>query len=170
MAQRDLTSALGRLLSDRRVRELHRRDANTAARELDLRASDLAAFAALDPAGLDEQAAALLQKRFYEIAHLLPQTIARLGENAYARFLEYAESTWPEGHRRHWLDALGFGRHLRLARAPELCRAELQRVAFIAEERKLSIALVREGHALPALQILYRRKGEPKRLGIKLGP
>lgn len=170
MAQRELTSALGRLLSDRRLRALHRHDAPAAARELDLRAADCAAFAALDPAQLDEQADALLQKRFYEVAQLLPQTIARLNATAYARFLDYAGQAWPEGHRRHWLDALGFGAHLRKARAPELCRAELHRVAFIAEERRFSIAFVRENSALPKLQILYRRNGEPRRLGIKLGP
>ena len=44
MAQRELTSALGRLLSDRRLRALHRNDAPAAARELDLRAADCAAW------------------------------------------------------------------------------------------------------------------------------
>ncbi len=170
MAQRDLTSALGLLLSDRALRELRAHDPQAAARKLNLRAADLAAFAALDPAGLEEQAAALLQKRFYEVAQLLPQTCARLGEKAYARFLAYAEHAWPTGHLRHWLDVVGFGDHLRKARAPELCRAEYNRVAFVTADRRLLIALVRENSALPSLQILYRRKGEPRQMGIKLGP
>ena len=170
MAHRDLTSALGLLLSDRALREMRARDAAAAARKLNLRAEDIAAFAALDMAGLEEQAAALLQKRFYEVAQLLPQTCARLGGNAYTRFLEYAEQAWPAGHRRHWLDAVGFGDHLRKARAPELCRSEYNRVAFVTEERRLFVALVRENSALPSLQILYRRKGEPRQVGIKLGP
>jgi len=64
----DLTTALGRLLTTPDLRRQHARSAVDVARTLPLRASDMEAFAALDPAALEAQAE-LLQRRHRGMRH-----------------------------------------------------------------------------------------------------
>ncbi len=97
----DLTTALARLLSDARLRREYTLDATALARRLDVDENHLEGFLGLDRHGLEIQAEALIAKRYHEVATMLPETIARQGEAAREKFFEYAQSTWPAGHRRH---------------------------------------------------------------------
>ena len=106
----ELTNALGRLLSDRSLREIFRRDPQEAARRLDLDPQDGEALRSVDAAGLDAQAQTLLNKRCWEVSRLIPRTFKTLGNDARRRFLDFAESYWPVGHKKHVDDALGFCR------------------------------------------------------------
>ncbi len=159
----DLTTALGRLLSDPALRREHARDPEALARHLNVDAAHLDSFLGLDRDGLEVQAEALIAKRFHEAACLLPETTARLGETARALFFEFAKGTWPTGHRRHLEDAVAFGRFLRRRGGPGPSDAEFNRLRFALERRWLALHLVwRFPHGArhrAALQLLHRRRG-----------
>ena len=163
----DLTTALGRLLSDAALRREHARDPEALARRLDVDAAHLAAFLGLDRDGLEIQAEALIAKRFHEASELLPETTARLGGTARARFFELAETSWPTGHRRHLADAVAFCGHLARGDGAGPCPAEHNRLRFVLERRRLAAYFVRRwpdgGRGRAALQILRR----PSRGGVR---
>lgn len=79
----DRAAALARLLTEAPLRGLLRRDPGEAARRLDV---ERAWLDALDPEGLDAQAETLLDKRWGELARLLPRTLAGLGAEARGLF------------------------------------------------------------------------------------
>jgi hypothetical protein len=165
----DLTTVLGRLLSDPALRATLRRDPEAAARALD---ADPATLAAVDSDGLEQQAETLLEKRFHEVGKLLPRTVAALGPDAERRFREHAAGFWPEGHRRHAEDASAFGRWLQGRRLPH-SRSELNRHRFALGARRFSLGFVNDawvgGRSRRALQILYRRRGVVRSLALYLG-
>ncbi len=158
----DLTTALGRLLSDAALRREHVRDPRALARRLEVDAAHLAAFLGLDRDGLEIQAETLIAKRFHEVAGMLPETTARLGATARARFFEFAETAWPTGHRRHLADAVAFCRFLARRGGPRPCDAEFNRLGFALDRRWLALHLVRRypnpARHRAALQILFRRR------------
>jgi len=163
----DLTTALARLLSDSGLRRDFTRDANEVARRLDVDENDLEGFLGLDRDGLEIQAAALIGKRYHEAAAMLPETIARQGEAARDRFFEFAETSWPRGHRRHLEDAVAFCRFLMERDGPEPSRAEWNRLQFLLRNRRLALHVVwRHPYRLrhrPTLQLLTRRRdGRPR--------
>ena len=82
MSTPDLTWGLAQLLSNPRLRDLFARDADEAARRLGLVGTDTAAFRAMSAHQVNAQAQALIDKRFREVAKLLPRTMARLGADA----------------------------------------------------------------------------------------
>ena len=151
----DLTTVLGRLLSDPHLRAEWRRDPEAAARGLDVDP------AAIDVDGLEHQAETLVEKRFHEVAKLLPRTMAALGGDAARLFREHAARFWHEGHRRHGEDASAFGRWLADRRLPH-SPAELHRLRFLLAGRRFSAAFVPDawvgGRSRRALHVLYRRR------------
>jgi hypothetical protein len=165
----DAATVLGRLLADPAARAMLRRDPLLAAGALD---ADPALLESLDLDGLEEQARGLVEKRFHEVAKLLPWTVAGLGPEAPAVFARHAAAFWPEGHRRHALDAESFARFLE-SRSLPLCRSEVNRLRFGMGGSRFGIrwvsdALV-EGRSRRALQILYRRRGAVRSLALYLG-
>jgi glucan biosynthesis protein len=104
----DLTTAIGRLLSDAGLRTVFRGSPNVAAEMINLDTKDVAMFIQLDISQIEDQAATLLNKRWNEVRSLIPKTVQDLGEEAHDLFMFYANQNWPEGHRRHPLDAFQF--------------------------------------------------------------
>jgi hypothetical protein len=155
----DLITALGQLLADRHLRDAFERDPDTVALRLRVKAQDRALFSRLDPHELEVQARTLLRKRLHEVRQLLPMTARHLASTFNAAFLEYAETRWPQGHRRHLLDACDFSRHLE-RRGLVVCRSEANRARFEAARARLRIGLVPNppvrGGPSTALQVLYR--------------
>jgi hypothetical protein len=160
----DFTAALGQLLVDSRLRQEFSRDPTAAVRRLGVRAADRDALAALDPAGIEAQAATLLDKRLHQARQLLPRTFARLNLAGEASFLEYAVTRWPTGTSRHLDDAVGFCRHLLARGAAAVCHAELNYLRFVRGHRRFGLHLVHDPPvaARPrwALQALYRWRHE----------
>ncbi len=169
MSDRDFTTALARLLTDRSLLESYRVDARETAERLSVRPSDVDAFLSLDAADLEAQAETLVRKRFHEVAGMIPETITGLGGREEARhaFEEYAATRWPGGHRRHLADAVAFCAHLLGQERRTVCRAEYHRLRFVLCRRRFAIHLVRDlvvdGRARPALQILYGARGDSPR-------
>jgi hypothetical protein len=165
----DAVTVLGRLLADSGLRAELRRDPEALARTLE---ADPAELRALDPAGLEAQAATLIEKRFHEAGKLLPATMAGLGDEARPLFREHAERIWPQGHRRHAEDAAAFGRFLEARKLPR-CRSELSRLRFALGRRRFVLAFVPDawagGRRRWALQILFRRRGALRSLAFYLG-
>lgn len=168
MSTPDFTSALARLLSDQRLRDLFVRDADEAARRLGLVDADAAAFRVLPARQVNVQAQALIDKRFREVQKLLPRTIARMGTAARSQFAEYASAYWPRGHRRHLEDAYRFGRYLLDKANDSLSRREWNRHSFLFTGARLQFRCWREPMDDPcrrvAAQVLWRgRKGNRAR-------
>lgn len=101
-------TAIATLLSDRDLREQFRNSPQAIAEHLGLAGAELELVARLDPAGLEQQAETLLNKRWHEVQKLLPMTLSSLGSEAAELYRFYAQQQWPQGHRRHLLDAAGF--------------------------------------------------------------
>jgi hypothetical protein len=165
----DLTTVLGRLLSDPSLRAAWRRDPEATARRLD---AEPETAAALDAVDLEHQAETLVEKRFHEVSRLLPRTLAILGGGAAAAFREHAAGFWPEGHRRHAEDASAFGRMLEQRRLPH-SPSELHRLRFMLAGRRFSAAFVPDawvgGRPRRALQVLYRRRGALRSFALYFG-
>lgn len=160
MAQLEFTAGLARLLADGglRCRFVLDPPGTAAAMPLQPAARDL--LLRLDHAQLEQQAQALLDKRRYEAFKLLPRTVMRLGAQAPALFQAYAEGHWPEGYRRHHLDACAFGRFLKARACGALDEAELNLLAFHCARRRVAIHVVRTGQRMMdhGVQILYRTR------------
>ena len=104
----DLTTGIGRLLSDASLREEFRNGPDSVANKIDLQSDHVAMFVELDIDQIESQATTLLNKRWNEVRQLIPGTVGDLGEEAKELFMFYAKQNWPEGHLRHPLDALQF--------------------------------------------------------------
>ena len=126
----------------------------------------------LNPEDLELQARTLVDKRFHEVAKLLPATLHTLGGEAGRIFGEHAAVYWPEGHRRHERDAEAFLVFLE-ARGLRFSRAEARRVRFLLGDRRWSLGFVPDarvrGGTHAALQLLYRRRGSVRSLAFYLG-
>jgi hypothetical protein len=94
------------------MRERFVRSPQQLADELDLIGQARTLFLAIDAHELSRQAVTLIDKRYHEVCDLLPGTIAGLYNHARPAFGQYAETIWPDGHRRHHLDAVAFCRWL----------------------------------------------------------
>lgn len=166
----DLTTALGRLLSDPALRRDHANDAEGLARRLGIDEAHLEAFLGLDREGLQTQVQALIANRFHEATMLLPATAERLGEDARALFFAFAVFTWPKGHRRHLEDAVTFGEFVKCRNSAAPCQAEYNRLRFMLTQRRCAIHFVARfpngRRRRPALQLLYRRHDGSRRQGV----
>ena len=170
-----LTQALSRLLSERGLREAFRADPRAAASQLQIDPAERPTFVALDPDALDLQAEGLLHKRLREVRALLPETFASLGEDGDDAFLDYAESYWPQGHRRHQDDASRFGACLRTTPSGRAAISEREWNALRFGQGRAPIALhvVRRvwlgGRHRRALQVLWRRRQRTQQTFFYLG-
>ncbi len=159
----DWVTFQARLLSDRQLRASFRRDPGATARSSGLRDTDLAIANEIDADDLEAQAETLITKRMRAVEQLLPFTWDRVGDDAAEHFRDYAQTSWPAGHRHHLLDAAGFCEHLRRHRIPSVCRAEANLARFAGGTARLRLHLVGnlciDGRRRPGLQVLYRRSG-----------
>jgi hypothetical protein len=157
---RGLTEAFAMLLADPRLRATFRDAPESAAELIGVSADARAAFLALPPEAVERQASCLIDKRAHEIRPLIPRSAAMLGDRYATLFNEYASGAWPEGHRRHWLDAAGFTEFLK-KRREVFDPAEAHRAAFHRGAGRLSFHVVRRyptrSGTRPAVQILWRR-------------
>lgn len=150
-----------RLLGSTALRRLLREDPNAFARQLGIGEPTLRELTSVDATALERQAQGLLEKRWHEIRKRIPRTAAQLGSKGYELFLVDAERTWPEGHRRHWLDAWAFVNQRQRAEDSRVDAAEAAMLQFIVEERRLRVCLHRRINgarhsAGPGIQILWR--------------
>lgn len=158
----DLTTVLGRLLTDSRLRrQFFDNRAATAAR-LGADPTTTGLLEQLDADTLEQQAAGLIDKRFHEVAQLLPRTMQQLGRRASSLFHDFAESFWPESHRRHLIDAAKFCRHLQQHRLAPVCRTEYNRIEFRLSRRTFALHFVSDYYVDDrrrlAVQFLTRTK------------
>ncbi len=143
MSQLDFTTALTRLLSNAALRAEFKSNRDITAASLIEDTAERALLLQLSDAEIDAQADALLNKRAGQVAGFLPMTWEQLGTAAARTFREYAcDSAWPQTHRRHQLDAIGFAEWLEQKNAPELVRHELRRAQFAVGDKKVSVCLV----------------------------
>ncbi len=128
-------TALGRLLSSQELREEYGKSPEKFARKIGLASKDIEAFIRLDVAEIHRQAEMLLLKRWHEVCKLIPATINALGDEGRELFRFYAGHHWPEGHRRHPLDALEFLRFLARNQILTPDRRELKRIQRMVSGR-----------------------------------
>lgn len=174
MSQLDAVEVMGLLLRDRELRIRFANAPSAVVRELGLVPSQASFVCALDLRQLSVQAESLIRKRQSEVARLVPKTWLRLGREAGVQFHQYADqSPWPEGHRRHLLDASLFCRFLREKTASEYLRSEHHWVAFLASDRLFSVQLCDDlivfGKARWAVQFCVRRNGVPTSRALYFG-
>ena len=142
-----LATALGRLLTDSNVRRAYGEGREQVAAQLDVDADVLPAFLSLNLSDLDEQARTLKSKRLSEAAGFMPTTMASLGKDRQSLFFCYAETYWPQGHRRHAIDALAFADHLHMQRDDRLCGLEHNRLRHHVRNRRLTMGLLKNYQA-----------------------
>ncbi|MBI3898015.1 MAG: hypothetical protein HY308_06930 [Gammaproteobacteria bacterium] len=163
MPEIDFTTALAKLLTDRDLRDLFRRDRDECTRQMSIRESDKPAFLALAPEHLDAQAETLVRKRLCEVRRFLPKTFRQLADRAESLFFAYAQTFWPQNHTRHREDAVTFGRYLVDHVRGTLYLPEYHRLQFTFENRRFSIHFSRHTEirtgSCPAIQILWRSGG-----------
>ena len=176
-----------RLLSDAELRRRFISDRTSTLTEFGLDETDAQLLCRISDDQLEQQARGLLLKRQSEVADKIPQTWKRLGQDARQLFQTYAQqSPWPEGHRKHLLDAVAFCRFLKRQRdllqvgqpvsnqgardgktTQPVVNSEFHWIRFVGENRSFRIAIARdlEVDEKPnfCLQIFYRnRKRMPR--------
>jgi hypothetical protein len=158
----DLTTALGRLLTDAALRSEFFQNRTATLERFDLDQAAAGVLQQIDESTFERQAQALIYKRFHEVMKMLPMTIRLLGEDAARRFREYAGQFWPDGHRRHLIDAVEFCRYLRDQKRGTVCRSEQNMVEFRLSKRRFEIHLVTDYYVHDkrrlAIQVLTRSK------------
>ena len=166
---RNLTEALGALLTDPGLRFLFSQSPGAAAKRARVAPVDRAAFTALSLDAIERQAECLIDKRAQETRSLFPRTAALHGPLYLALFRQYAATHWPEGLRRQWLDAAGFLRFL-TARGERHEPAEVHRARFHAGTRRLMVKFVRRYPTRlgprPALQLFWRGRRRVRELAL----
>ncbi|QDV15587.1 hypothetical protein Pan153_02010 [Gimesia panareensis] len=121
----DTVRVLALLLHNQSLRDQLRTNpaAFIAAQELSDEAAQV--IASLDCDQLDRQAEALLSKRRFQVAQIIPQTWHSLGPAASQQFQNYVEqTTWPESHQKHERDALRFCDYLQRQHIPGYRKSE----------------------------------------------
>lgn len=155
----DFTTALGRLLVDASLREAFALDPLAVAEKLEVRAMDRTALAQLSPIELEVQARVLIGKRLDAVRALLPETCAHLGEALWERFCAYTRVGATLHASGPLEDTHGFAKYLLRGEPGALCTAEINRVRFAFERRRLRAHLVRaraRGSSRRVLQVLIR--------------
>ncbi|MDH5355962.1 MAG: hypothetical protein OEY09_16080 [Gammaproteobacteria bacterium] len=168
----DFITALGKLLSSSRLRELYKSDTESLANKFNINEAERSSFINLDITKIEAQAKTLLSKRFHEVVKILPGTTALLGELAHQQFINYSESFWPEGVDRHLLDATSFIQYLKRNHIC-FCKAEYNKVKFNLKRKKLSIHYLSSveinGRARKAIQVIYQKSRSLNELYFFLG-
>jgi len=164
---------MGLLLRDRELRQRFANDRHSFINEMGVGSDDQAYLMSLNAEQLEEQARSLIRKRRAEVVRFVPKTWSCMGEHANIVFQEYVDhSVWPEGHRRHLLDALGFCEYLESRQRDGYLKSEHHWVWFLANERFASIRvledlMIRES-AWWGLQFCIRLNGVAYRGALRL--
>ena len=166
----DLTTALGRLLTNAALRSDFFRNRTATLERLDLDQAAAGVLEQIDETTFEQQAQGLIDKRFHEVTNMLPMTLRLLGEDASRTFQEYAGAFWPEGHRRHLIDAHEFCSYLCEQDRGSVCRPEQNMVEFRLSPRRFRIHLVTDYYVHEkrrlAIQLLIRSKDGTHRQSI----
>ena len=173
MRQQDAVEAMGLLLRDRALRQRFAEDRHAVIKELGVVSDDHDCLLSLDVEQLEAQAESLIRKRRAEVVRFLPNTWSCLGTQALCSFHEYVDdSHWPQGHRRHLLDALGFCQFLEERKQVGYLKSEHQWVWFLANDRIFSIRIVSDlmirENAWSGIQICFRLRGVAHRSALRL--
>jgi hypothetical protein len=156
----DLTSALGKLLSDPSLREAFALDSKLVAQKLALRKEDFAAFVSLDPMEIEVQAQTLIKKRLHGVRQLLPKTFTALQNDSVLLFEKYAPTYWPEGQTRYIQDANHFMNYLIEKKDSRICKLERNFLHFNFGRQHLACHFITNsilnGKRRNAFQVLYR--------------
>lgn len=154
----DLTTALGRLLTDAELRSQFFSNRAATVKRLEVDPAVAVVLQRLNEQAFECQARGLIDKRFHEVVNMIPMTIRHLGENARTWFSQYAESFWPGTHRRHLIDAIEFCRYVHGLRPGVCCRSERNRLEFRLARRRFAIHFVSDyyvaGKRRLAIQVL----------------
>lgn len=157
----DFNTALARLLRDASLREQFAREPAIIAAQLQLRAAERAAFAALSAEEIEIQAMILLRKRFEAVRRVIPATLQLLGDKAWEFFLAHARGDWPPAPGVEIRDAEKFCAHLSKVQPAALCPIEMNRLRFRLNRQAIALHYVPNfrlrGRMRPALHILVRR-------------
>lgn len=162
MAGRDLVTAVGRLLTDRRLLEAFAADPDRVASRLGLTGSARCLLSSLNPTELRCQADALIAKRLHEVARILPATLQRLGPDGERLFREYAANYWPQGHSRHFEDSVRFADYVARISPRAVDRAEVMIARFRNRGARFAVHWLRSSGASsckPGVLLLFRGRG-----------
>lgn len=173
MSRHDAVNVLGKLLRDRELRRRFAADRDQVTRELGVCPTDRPFVLALEPDALEAQAESLIRKRSSEVSRLLPGTWKLLGDDAPTLFADYVDqSVWPEGHRRHLIDAMHFCHFLSKDFASSILSSERHWVDFLASSRSLSVrfvsGLLANQNRDLAIQFCCRRGGVALRKNVRV--
>ncbi len=174
MSQLDVVNALGQLLHDQQLLKRFIENRESVIEELGIAKDQSAFFLNLKDEQLKTQADSLVHKRRGEVAELIPNTWDRLGNKAISSFNQYAaEAEWPDGHRRHFLDAGQFCEFLRRQVSSGYLKSEHHWIKFLCHPKRISIRFVSDfivrGKKRFAIQCCYRHRGRPRLKAFYLG-
>ena len=145
------------LLADAARREELQADASAFAVKYSLDQEAIQFVRQLDWDGLNAQASALIKKRFHECLVYIPNT-AKANENLTKEFTVFARSFWPDGHKRHRLDAVEFLKWLKKKRM-SVDRCELYWNQFQLQRKRCAVKVYRGLNGKRHVLFMYR-KGE----------
>lgn len=174
MNQHDVVNALGQLLHDQRLLRRFVENREAVIEELGITKDQSAFFLNLKDDQLKTQADSLVRKRCGEVAELIPKTWGRLDKKAAYSFNQYAsESRWPDGHRRHFLDASQFCEFLRRQASSAYLKSEHHWIKFLCHPKCISVVFVSDfivkGKKRFAIQCCYRHRGQLRLKAFYLG-
>ena len=133
------TSVFAKLLSSSAYRSSFDQDPSRFIRQFDLSQEDAQSLLALDSRQLGLQARSLLRKRFFELKHYIPHSLEGDQKKLMGWFFEYGESFWPEGPKKHLIDAQKFLRELEIRKWSQVNRFECLWVNFMLDCKKIKI-------------------------------
>ncbi|MAQ90284.1 MAG: hypothetical protein CMM03_10550 [Rhodopirellula sp.] len=110
----------------------------------------------LDLEELETQATALINKRYSETLSHIPNT-ARANGDLKQEFAQFAVDYWPNGHKRHRLDAIQFLCHLKRKKLV-VDMFEFYWNQFQLKQKSISVKLYRAINGKRRI-LLMRRKG-----------
>ena len=161
----NLVEAQVKLLSKQEHRFQFAREPDALADAFELEGVEREAFLQMDSVQIVLQAETLIGKRIHEVRKVIPQTFQNLGHTAADLFSHHANQTWPDGHRRHWEDALAFLDYLKANQPTFVCKIEFNRIRFLLSSRKAAMCFswgnpFKSASALIAVQLLLKRGGK----------
>ena len=133
------TSVFAKLLSSSAYRSSFDQDPFRFIRQFDLSHEDAQSLLALNSRQLDLQARSLLRKRFFELKHYIPHSLEGDQKKLMGWFFEHGESFWPEGPKRHFIDAQEFLEELEIRKWSQVNRFEYLWVNFVLDCKKIKI-------------------------------
>lgn len=149
-------------MTDSALRLAFKANPTACAELIGIRPGDMASFTRISPISLEAHAGALIRKREFEVGRIIPLTKTGMGDRFGDRFREYAGSFWPNGHRRHVLDAFRFCEYSNANGEAGLNRTEFLTLLAQFGNRRFSLHFVPdfcyEGRKRKALLFLFRSR------------